>query len=173
MGRASMLHEYGHALGLEHSDAEFSVMRGSLGLGEPLGGTTNTGSPHYFFADDAFALLQIGGIPKRVPNFYVTAQVLLPNGALFNSDTDPGTGVPYPNPFPVRTRQLISIAAGAGVHEWWGRNVVLRAYADSSAVCTSLPEVGITLGFAAVHMSQFATAVGSFLVSIPPLGPSG
>jgi hypothetical protein len=172
-GRVAALHEYGHALGLEHSDAEFAVMRGSLSSGAALGGSNSSGSPHYFFADDAFGLLQIGGLPKDVPNFYVSAQALLGNGALRNADTDPGTGAAYPNPLPVRTRQLLSFSAGAGSHNWWSHAAILRAYADTGTVCTSLPGVGTSLGFVTVPTAAYTSAAGVFTVSIPPLGPSG
>lgn len=173
LGRHSMLHEYGHVVGLEHADGAFGVMRSSTGLGAPMGGHIKTGSPHYFMADDAFGLLQIGGIPKNYPNFYVTAQVVLPNGALLNANDNPATGMPLADPLPVRTRQLLLLSTGAGVHNWWSRNIVLHAYADSSTECTVLPDVGVSLGSSVVHLAKFATANGLMTLKIPPLGPSG
>ncbi|MBA3560024.1 MAG: hypothetical protein H0W30_15660 [Gemmatimonadaceae bacterium] len=170
--RAATLHEYGHALGLEHDGTAFALMRPSMSSRLPTGGTNNSGSPHYFFADDAFGLLQIGGIPKDVPNFYVTSQVIRDNNQIVNAETDPA-GNPLPNPLPVRTRQIVSFRAGAGIHNWWGRGVMLRAYADSSDVCTPLPGVGTSLAFVAVPMSKFATANGVITFAVPPLGPSG
>lgn len=172
-GRHAMLHEYGHALGLEHADDAFAVMRSALSLRAPMGGATNTGSPHYFLADDAFGLLQIGGIPKNLPNFFVSAQALVGNGMIVNASDDPATGAPYANPLPVRTRQLINVIVGAGTHNWWSRPITVRMYADSSAICTSLPDVGITLGTFVAPLAQFATASSVVMVKIPPLGPSG
>ena len=172
-GRHAMLHEYGHALGLEHADDAFGVMRSSLGLGGALGGANNSGSPHYFLADDAFGLLQIGGIPKNLPNFYVTAQGITGTGRLVNANDNPATGTPFADPLPVSTRQLINFTVGAGTHNWWSRNIAVRAYADSTTVCTTLPDVGVELGTFIIPLSKFATASSVVLVRIPPLGPSG
>jgi hypothetical protein len=138
-----------------------------------MGGHNQSGSPHYFTADDAFGLLQIGGIPRDLPNFYVTSQILLPDGSLRNADDNPATNTPHADPLPVRTRQLIVFSAGAGVHNWWSRNIVLRAYADSSTVCTTLDGVGVTLGVSVVPLNKFATASGQMMVQIPAMGPSG
>ena len=66
-------------------------MRSAIGLKTPMGGTNNSGSPHYFFADDAAGLLQIGGIPKNLPNFYVSAQGLVNNGQIANTSDNPAT----------------------------------------------------------------------------------
>jgi hypothetical protein len=170
-GRHSMLHEYGHALGLEHDGTAFGVMRPSAP--SPMGGHTNSGSPHYFFADDAFGLLQLGRIPREVPNFWVSAQVLRTDGSIANGDTDPTTGAPLTNPLPVRTRQIIAFGGTVGVHDWWGRTVALRAYADSSDVCTPLAGVGTTLAVVVVPLSKFATGGGVIMATIPPMGPSG
>ena len=172
-GRHSMLHEYGHALGLQHADDAFAIMRSAMSLRAPMGGANNSGSPHYFLADDAFGLLQIGGIPKNLPNFFVSAQALIGSGTVVNASDDPGTGAAYANPLPVRTRQLINFAVAAGTHNWWSRNIVLRMYADSTTVCTPLPDVGVTLGTFIVPLSKFATASTVVMVQIPPLGPSG
>jgi hypothetical protein len=158
---------------LEHADDAFAVMRSAIALKAPMGGTNNSGSPHYFFADDAAGLLQIGRVPKNLPNFYVSAQALVNNGQIANTSDNPATGMPYANPLAVHTNQLITFVANAGVHNWWSRNITLRAYADSSAECTPLPGVGVTLGVFVVPLAEFATASSVVTVKIPPLGPSG
>jgi hypothetical protein len=173
IGRHAMLHEYGHAVGLEHDDDAFGLMRSTTALGAPMGGHNNSGSPHYFMADDYEGLFRIRGSLARNPNFYVTSQVVLNGGALRNASDNPFTGTPMPDPLAVHTGDIIFFNAGAGVHDWFGRKIELRAYADSSTECTSLPGVGVTLGVATMLMPFFATGSGVMNVKIPPLGPSG
>ncbi len=168
-GRIAMLHEFGHAFGLEHSTS-FAVMRPDL-QELPLGGATPSGAHAYFMGDDAAGMQNLIGIPGGVPNAYVSAQMLR-NGTMANVSVDPATGKEHGVPTFVNVGETVSFFFSVGTTLWDSRlPFTVRIYADEPGTCTSLDGVGTELMRLNGSVGKFGTVTQQVNVVIPSAIP--
>jgi hypothetical protein len=175
LGRGVVLHESGHAVGLDHTSA-FAMMRNGLGARIPYvggvyggGSSGNSGHVHYT-PDDVLGLRNLHGIPQNYPNMYVSAQWRdRANGGdiIRNTDTNQATDQTLPSPLQVCPAQTVSMMVTAGNQSQFSRSSVLRVYADAPGNCSALDGVGTELGRFNVRVNGYSTFSFPVTLTIP------
>ena len=132
LGALVMLHELGHALGLEHSTA-FAVMRNGLGAGAPFVGMTpgSGGLSSELTGDDVFGISKVYGFDPSYRNVFVSSQ-LLRNGNLVDNNIDPTRGdAPIPDPLLVCPGDQVNMYATVGNDSSVRESLQVAVYTDS------------------------------------------
>jgi hypothetical protein len=143
IGALAVLHELGHALGLEHSDG-FSIMRNGLGARVPFVGMrpTSGGLNSELTGDDVFGISNIYGYDPSYRNVFVSSQLLL-NGSLVDNNIDPTlVGRQHDDPTLVCAGNRINFYATVGNDSSVRENLEVAVYADSDPNAYFFPTSG-------------------------------
>ncbi|MBK9316466.1 MAG: matrixin family metalloprotease [Acidobacteria bacterium] len=143
IGALVMLHEVGHALGLDHSNG-FAVMRDGLGARAPFVGMTpgSGGLSSELTGDDVLGISRIYGYDPRYRNLFVSSQ-LLRNGSLVNNNIDPTNGDNiHPDPLLVCPGDRINFYATVGNDSSTRENTQVAVYADADPNAYYFPTSG-------------------------------
>jgi hypothetical protein len=162
IGAIAMLHELGHALGLEHSDA-FSVMRDGTGAGVPFVGMTPSsgGLSSELVGDDVLGISGIYGFDPSYRNVFVSSQLLL-NGVLTDNNIDPTlAGRRHDDPSLVCAGNRVNFYATVGNNSTVRENLQVAVYADPNPNAYFFP----TSGPRALFNFSLGRGVFSFPVS--------
>jgi hypothetical protein len=169
MGQIVMLHEFGHAVGLEHTGS-FAVMRDGTAARVPFMGSTDQsgGFRNYLVGDDVRGIRRLYGFPPSYRNLFVSSQ-LLRGGALRNNDMNPTSGDQvYAG---VQSRcpgQSLSLYVSAGNQGTGSETAELRVYANDG---TANYFGGTTLGLFTATIPAHGTVQAPVTVVIPPAIP--
>lgn len=160
IGAIAMLHELGHALGLEHSSG-FSVMRNGISARLPfVGMLPGRGLNSELTGDDVWGISQIYGFNSIYRNLFVSSQ-LLRNGILVNNNIDPTRGdAPHPDPLLVCPGDQVNFFASVGNNGSVREQFQVAIYADSDPNAYYFP----TSGALRVYDVSMGQGDGSFPV---------
>jgi hypothetical protein len=176
VGRHTLLHEMGHAVGLNHTGG-FSVMRDGLNRHTPwIGGSDPNAGRAKFTADDVFGLNTLYGSALDYPNMYVSAQRSDASGGqdiLENTNFNGSTRAKLPAMVTLCPGENLSFFVTVGNHSKTSRSSTLRIYADGPGACTSLDGVGTELGLFTVGVSAYGTFSPPVNLKIPEGIPRG
>ncbi len=143
IGALAMLHELGHALGLDHSSG-FSIMRDGLNARVPfVGMTPNSGGlGSELTGDDVFGISQIYGFDPGYRNVFVSSQ-LLKKGKIVDNNIDPtNIDTPYPDPMQVCAGNQVSFYTTVGNDSSVREQLQVAVYSDVDANAYFFPTSG-------------------------------
>jgi hypothetical protein len=169
MGQIVMLHEFGHAIGLEHT-GRFAVMRDGTSARVPFTGSTDSsgGFRNYLVGDDVLGIRRLYGFPPSHRNLFVSSQ-LLRGGTLRDNDMDPTAGdASYAG---VQSRcpgQPLSLYVSVGNQGTATETAELRVYANDG---TANYVGGTTLGLFTATIPAHGTVQAPVTVAIPSAIP--
>jgi Matrixin len=154
MGRGVLLHEFGHSIGLQHTD-QFAIMRDGMGRRIPwVGSTFDNASKVMLLPDDIHGIRILYRFPQEYTNLFASAQYLeTRNGQniVLDTATDPSSGVELSNPTIVCPGANVSFYVTIGNDSQFSRSTDFRVYAQPNfggtkpAACSSLDGVGTEL----------------------------
>lgn len=160
LGRAIILHESGHAVGLAHTTG-FSMMRNGMGARVPYMGGEYANAGHVLFtADDVLGLRNVYRAPGDYPNLYVSAQwwdTTSKQDVIRDTNVDPSTDASLSNPITLCPGQPLPMMTTAGNQSTFSRHTILRIYADTPGQCSSLDGVGTELARFSVSVNAYST----------------
>jgi hypothetical protein len=160
IGALVLLHELGHALGLDHSNA-FAVMRDGLRARAPFVGMTlgSGGLSSELTGDDVLGVSRIYGYDPSYRNLFVSSQVLR-NGMLVDNNVDPTRGdAAHPDPVMVCPGDRVNFYATVGNNNSNREAVQVRVYADSDLNAYYYPD--------SIPYSWFNISLGRGAYSFP------
>jgi hypothetical protein len=141
IGALALLHELGHALGLDHS-SDFAVMRNGIGARAPfVGMTPNSGGlGSELTGDDVFGISQIYGFDPSYRNIFVSSQVLR-NGNLLDNNIDPTKNdAVQADPLLVCPGDRVNLYATIGNDSSIRESFQIAVYADSDRNAYFFPD---------------------------------
>lgn len=162
LGAQTMLHEVGHALGLQHSDG-FAVMRAAdepfVGMDRSSGGLGSE-----LTGDDVLGISRIYGFDPSYRNVFVSSQ-LLRNGTLVDNNIDPTKGdAPHPDPLLVCPGDQVNFYATVGNNSSVREQFRVAVYADSDP---NDYRTGSTTSPVRGALAQFDVSTGRGAFSFP------
>ena len=143
IGALVVLHEVGHALGLEHSGG-FAVMRNGLGARAPFVGMnpSSGGLSSELTGDDVLGISRIYGFDPSYRNVFVSSQ-LLRNGMLVDNNIDPTQGgAQHPDPLLVCAGSQVNFFATVGNNSSVREQFEVAVYADLTRNAYFFPTSG-------------------------------
>lgn len=157
IGALVMLHELGHAMGLEHSSA-FAVMRDGLAARAPFAGMRpdSGGLSSELTGDDVLGISKIYGFDPSYRNLFVSSQ-LLRNGTLVDNNIDPTKGdARHPDPLMVCPGDKVSFYATVVNVSSTREQFQVAVYADADPNAYFFPTSG------ALALGNYSMGRGAF-----------
>jgi hypothetical protein len=169
IGRAAMLHEFGHSVGLDHS-SEFAIMRPGTAKRVPFIGHNASGTSVHFTGDDVLGIRTVYGLPIDYPNLFATAMWLdKSNGTnlVRTTDVDPSSDKSLPNIVNICPGQNVSFFASVGSQSIFSRSAQGRIYADVFGDCSTGEGAGTELARFSVTVNPFSIFTFPVTVTVP------
>jgi hypothetical protein len=146
LGALVLLHELGHALGLDHS-TEFAVMRNGITARAPYVGMLpgSGGLNTELTGDDVNGIGNIYGYDPSYRNVFVSSQVLR-NGVLLDNNIDPTRGdAQHPDPLMVCPGDKVNFYATIGNDSSVRESLQVAIYADAGTTAYYFPDSPLAL----------------------------
>jgi len=153
VGALVILHEVGHALGLEHSSS-FAVMRNGLSARAPFVGMSpdSGGLSSELTGDDVFGISRIYGFTPTYRNIYVSSQTLRGNGLIDNNVNPLNGDLVWSDPLMACPGNVVNFLATVGNNSTTVESFDLSVYLDPDVnayphgLADALSTVSVSMG---------------------------
>ena len=132
IGAIALLHELGHALGLDHTSG-FGIMRDGLGARVPFVGMSpgSGGLSSELWGDDVFGISKMYGFDPSYRNVFVSSQ-LVRGGKVVDNNLDPTKGdATHPDPLLVCPGNTVNFYATIGNDSSTREQLEVAVHADA------------------------------------------
>ncbi len=153
IGALVILHEVGHALGLEHTSS-FAVMRNGLSARAPFVGMSpgSGGLSSELTGDDVFGISRIYGFTPTYRNVYVSSQTLRASGLIDNNVNPLNGDLVWSDPLMVCPGNVVNFLATVGNNSTTVESFDLSVYLDPDVngyphgLADALTTVSVSMG---------------------------